>query len=921
MTAPLEVAVAGRRVHCDGAAPVQIGRDPSCTVAIAHERVSRVHATVTSTPTGWFFQDSSSGGTWHQGNRLTSFAVSAPITVRLGDPNVGPELTLAPAQAPAYAGAAQPHAAPPAPSPVAAPSAPPPGPVAGPGLEIATVTGRHHLRAGGSATVGRDPSATVTIEDPRISREHLRIAQEGGAWVLTDGGSTGGTFLDGARVTRLLIDRPLALRLSHPDAGPLLSLTPTGGADDRLGPSIRSRAAGPSLVASVPIQTRVRVGRAPDNDVVVDDLTVSRYHAELRAGPAGYEIVDLNSSAGTFLNGARISRAPVFEGATVAIGRHLFVFSAGRLDTYVDDAAVYAARGLCFDLPNGRRLLDEISFVLEPGQLLAVLGPSGAGKSTLLNALTGFGPATSGQVGYNGRDLYSSLDELRYRIGYVPQDDILHTGLKLRQALAYSAELRFSDDTSPGERAARVDEVLHELGLAHRADLPMTQLSGGQRKRASVAVELLTRPSLLFLDEPTSGLDPGFERAVMQLTRELADGGRTVVVITHSVASLDLCDRVLVLAPGGRTAYFGPPSEALAYFGNADYPDVFVRLEREQRDWKADYRNHQAHRAYVDAPMAAAPPVTGPGPGLPYNPARTRRGAGVGRQLQTMVRRTVAVTAASRSNLILLLAQAPIMAVLLLAAVQVGNLKGAGVRVNNNGDAVPDFPGDPRILLMVLVLAAVAMGLINSVREIVKELKIYRRERTVGLSLTAYLGAKFLCLGALAAAQTFVLTVMVVLPQGGGPKHFFTLGFMVFLIALSTIALGLAISALVSSDSTALVLIPVLIVGQLIFCNAALEVENKPVLGQAAWLSQSYWGYAGSASAVDLRNNDAACARQQIQGRGGGGREASCSGLWKSGPGYYLIGVTGLLVLGGAAAGGSVLALRRRDPLRKVIRR
>ena len=188
---------------------------------------------------------------------------------------------------------------------------------------------------------------------------------------------------------------------------------------------------------------------------------------------------------------------------------------------------------------------------------MAVVGPSGAGKTTLLNALTGFRPATSGTVLYSGWDLYDSYEALRHRIGFVPQDDVLHPQLTVRRALEYAAELRFPPDVSKAERKGEVARIMEQLGILARADLPIRQLSGGQRKRTSIALELLTRPSLLILDEPTSGLDPGIERAVMQLLRRLADDGRTVIVVTHSVQSLDLCDRVLYLAVGGKMAFFG----------------------------------------------------------------------------------------------------------------------------------------------------------------------------------------------------------------------------------------------------------------------------------------------------------------------------------------------------------------------------
>ena len=211
-----------------------------------------------------------------------------------------------------------------------------------------------------------------------------------------------------------------------------------------------------------------------------------------------------------------------------------------------------------------------------------MVGPSGSGKSTLLGALSGLRPAQRGFVFYGGRDLYAHYEELRQRVGVVPQDDVLHLELTVARALDYAAELRFPADVPREERRGRVDEVLRELGLEGRRNVPIEQVSGGERKRVSVAVELLTKPSLLFLDEPTSGLDPGYERSLMELLRTLADGGRTVIVVTHSVQSIRLCDRVLVLALGGRAAYFGPAQLAPAYFGREDFQEVFQDLSADQ---------------------------------------------------------------------------------------------------------------------------------------------------------------------------------------------------------------------------------------------------------------------------------------------------------------------------------------------------
>ncbi|MGH8910415.1 MAG: ATP-binding cassette domain-containing protein, partial [Egibacteraceae bacterium] len=732
----------------------------------------------------------------------------------------------------------------------------------------------------------------------------------GVGWLACDQRSTSGTFRDGTRIDQALVDgtAPVELRLADPTSGPTLTLRARAPSplDSRLGPPAQPRPRLGSLSASRPLTSLLRIGRAPDNDVVLaDDLTVSRHHAQLRRQGGQATIVDLGSRHGTYIDGARVTAAAVADGAVVRIGRHLFVARDGQLDTYVDDGAVLATTDLTVTVDGGRKtLLADITMAVQPGQLVAVIGPSGAGKTTLLRALTGVSPATGGTVTYNGRDLYASLDELRYRIGFVPQDDILHSQLTLRRALSYAAELRFADDTSRAERKARVDEVLAELGLDQRDGLQISNLSGGQRKRASVALELLTRPALLFLDEPTSGLDPGFERSVMQLLRELADGGRTVVVITHAVASLQLCDRVLVLASGSM-AFFGPPGEILGFFGATDYARVFQLLEAGTADWAARFKAHAAYQAYVAGP--ARQHARRPGAAQAVGHVMWR-GAGVARQIGTLVRRNVAVLAGTRGYAGLLLAQAPVMAGLLLLALGGGNLAGT-----------PD--SRPRNLLILLVTAAIAMGLVNACREIVRELAIYQRERTVGLSLGAYLISKFVYLGALAAAQSAVLTAVVVQGQkaGGDALVFGTplaeLGVILFAATFAAVALGLAVSARVSTDAAALVMIPVLLVAQLVLSHALIDVEGRPVLAATAWATPAYWAFSGAAASTDLISLEGRCGQTPVEGAPASAGP-TCGSLWDPTTGNLMLSLAALTVLTLAYAAAAATALRHRDPIR-----
>src|SRR5215469_405871 len=367
-------------------------------------------------------------------------------------------------------------------------------------------------------------------------------------------------------------------------------------------------ATAPAPVASFDSTGTIRIGRDAGNDVVLDDLWVSQKHAEIRkAGDGDYQLVDLGSTNGLHLNGARVPRGTLAAGDTFTIGRHEFLFDGvavyqhddqGPTSIVADDIGVNVGKSL---------LLDDVSFALRHGTLLGIIGPSGCGKSTLLKAMTGIHRATQGRLLYDDKDLYRHYDELRNRIGMVPQDDVMHRQLTVRRALRFAASLRYSDDVPRRERWKRVDEVIDLLGLTSRAKQRIDTLSGGQRKRTSVALELLTEPSLLYLDEPTSGLDPALDKEVMTELREIADSGRTVVVVTHSVLHLDMCDRVLVMCQGGTMGYFGPPGKILEFFGAKDYAEVFTSITDDPKKWTQYYRGSDLYRRYVLDVMACEP--------------------------------------------------------------------------------------------------------------------------------------------------------------------------------------------------------------------------------------------------------------------------------------------------------------------------
>ncbi len=487
----------------------------------------------------------------------------------------------------------------------------------------------------------------------------------------------------------------------------------------------------------------------------------------------------------------------------------------------------------------------------------------------------------------------------------MPQDDILHPQLTVRRALGYAAELRFPSDVSRQEREARVDEVIGELGLTQRADVAIDRLSGGQRKRTSVAMELLTKPSLLLLDEPTSGLDPGYEKSVTEQLRRLADDGRVVVVVTHSVQSLGLCHKVLFLAPGGTLAYLGPPAQALEFFDRSHYASVFQELEASPRGRWRNGAAAGATKVTTEDVVAEAPAAL---------PASVRAPVPWAKQVSTLCRRHLAVLLADRRNLLYLLAEVLIPALLILALV--------GRR--SFDPAVGDNPHGLRTLLGALAVSAAAVGAANSVREVVKELPLYYRERAVGLSRSAYLAGKAIVLGALTALQVTIL-VLIATRGSAGPVASVWPGSpaleLIVDLALGGIAamcLGLLISTMVSSSEKAMALVPVVFIVMWLFSGMAVDLQSRPLMQALGYATSANWSMSMSSSSSDIFSVEEKALGLEGQSAGGGAVDrpepAPRDARWEPGVVNWTIGAVALILLSAGSLVAADRALARKEP-------
>ncbi len=813
----------GRTWTLDPSRAYGLGRDPQGDIVFDDARVSWRHATISWNGHGWVIEDhSSTNGTFLHGQRIHQSEIGPGAAVHLGNASDGPLLSLTGTAAPAaqpqqrYAAqSANPGWAQQTPQQPAAQQAP-------------------HQAAHQAPQQAANQAANQAVHQPPPQAAH-QAAKSG--WPQPQ--------------------RPQPSNRSHQPQRIPQQQGPGGGAGSDAPPVYGDRS--PTTFHQFTIGRIMRIGRALENDLVVSDLQVSRHHAEFHSMPDGrMEIRDLGSHNGTYVNGQPIAKGgSLMLGAAdiVGVGHSTFRIVGDRLEEFVDTGEVsFSARHLTVTVDGGKQILKDVSFGVPEKSLIAVIGPSGSGKSTLLKALTGYRPANQGDVLYDNRNLYKQFAELRQRIGLVPQDDILHKELTVKKALKYAAKLRFPADTTSEERENRIDEVLRELKLDVHKEKKVTALSGGQRKRVSVALELLTKPSLIFLDEPTSGLDPGMDRDVMQLLRGLADDGRTVLVVTHSVAELALCDKLLVMAPGGAVAYFGPPEEALNFFGYDTWADVFSAFENyRDYDWAGRWKGSQHYQMYAADIDAVAPQSVQTPPMQGMKPPKPQGWMG---QFGTLVRRYVSVIASDKGFLALMV---------ILPAVL-----GAVSLLIDFGDALLPKPIDPRTklpepnstattVLLILAVGACFAGAANSVRELIKERVIYERERATGLSRSAYLMSKVFVLGVITVLQGLMVGV-IGFASRGLPKEGLVLGnatlaelcLPIMGLGFTSMMFGLIISALVKTSEKTMPLLVMFAIIQVVFTGCLFTLNGKIGVNELSYLMPSRWAVAAAGATLDF---------------------------------------------------------------------
>jgi ABC-type multidrug transport system ATPase subunit/pSer/pThr/pTyr-binding forkhead associated (FHA) protein len=715
------------------------------------------------------------------------------------------------------------------------------------------------------SSIGRDTNMDVRIaaEAGLVSRRHAVIKRRENRFELIDQDSFNGMLLNGQRIVAasLLTDGDL-IQLGR--GGPVLSFrdpaNPAAKRQDRdampatIMAPVQPRGAQP-MAATQSVAGRagqtlhpfegnapLTIGRAGDIDVRLDGLQISNYHARVSKSNGAVFIEDTGSTNGVYVNGTRIkSKVQISASDTVQIGPFLLLVDEVRGVAVLDTRSKTRIDAIDITkvVPNRAgggtiKLLDDVDLTIQPNEFVGLLGPSGAGKSTLMDALNGMRPATNGLVLVNSQDLYEHLDSLKQSIGYVPQDDIIHRELTVYRTLYYVARLRLSSDVSTQEIDQIINEVMDVTGLSERRDVPVGQLSGGQRKRVSIAVELITKPSIIYLDEPTSGLDPATEEKVMKLFRQIAESGRTVILTTHAMENVKLFDKIVVLMRG-KLVFYGGPQAALRHVGADSFKDLYDKLEapiatgvsklpalpesataeqkrshklqREQiaeqvaEEWKRRFTETEEYKVNILQPLGALK-------GQQQAAAPTRNRHTVTdrlRQWKTLAQRYIEVLRHDKFNLLILFGQAPIVAFLTYLVV--------------DKESSRDFP------FFVLALVSVWFGTSIAAREIIKERAVYNRERMVNLGLLPYVGSKLLVLTLIVGLQCILLFGSLRALQAAGlmelPGDYYGVPQLLVMIltGMVGIALGLFVSAIVKTSEMATSFVPLMLIPQLLFCG------------------------------------------------------------------------------------------------------
>ena len=660
-------------------------------------------------------------------------------------------------------------------------------------------------------SIGRNENNDLIVSSSTVSGNHAIIELINNNLYITDNNSTNGTFINNQRINP---GQPIDI------LGKTVFLSGTNGIQLLAKNSAASNQIhnqpikedvdniGKKILQHLESKQTIIIGRSDTADVYVNNSLVSRNHSKISRTDNKYFIEDLGSMNGTYVNGQRISgKKQIGSDDNIIIGR--IRFTLGGLTIDISKEIAIKTTGLVKKFSNGKIGLHETNIEIPSNSLLAVMGPSGCGKSTLLKALNGESPGTSGTVYIGGQELNQNFDYLKMQIGYVPQDDIVHRELTVDESLWYAGKLRlpnFTDEQLKG----KINQVLEELNIAHIRSNLVSAISGGQRKRVSIAVEILTDPLILFLDEPTSPLDPQTIEDFLMILKKLSQKGTTVIMVTHKPEDLDYMDQVIFMAEGGQICYYGKTNEYLNFFNVSDTVKVYSLLVKDKKDqWVAKYQSKITNN------------------NTNSKSATIHKSSKVNylSQYFWLTRRYLNIKFNDKANSLIMLAQAPFIAGIICVL----------------------FPSISGGMPFLMAISSLWLGANNAAREIVSENAIFKRERMFNQGILTYIFSKITVLMLFSTLQSFLFVfILSIYFSGNTPELNNPIETSVWMIFISLIAtlMGLLLSATVSTAEKVMSLVPIALIPQIMLAGVITKISNT-FIEFLSYISISRWATEG----------------------------------------------------------------------------
>lgn len=681
-------------------------------------------------------------------------------------------------------------------------------------------------------TIGRSRDNDIVLDSPKVSHGHGALIVRNGGVLYQDENSSNGTYVDILGNKKYLHSSNTAIQLSD---GMVLNIGGVG----------KEKAV--YLLYSVCLlnegwkkisinKKRLTVGRASGNDIVLAHPAISRTHAVIEPAGDGYELVDEGKKNGTLVNGRLLEgRKTLRECDIIQILAYQMIYMQGCIFYKTTSEGISLTVENLYKVVGGskkKELLHDVNLQIESNEFVAIIGGSGAGKTTLMNAISGFDRKIDGKVYCNGLDLLANFKYMKAIIGYVPQEDIIYQNLTLRRMLEYTAKLKMPDDVTRQERERQIDNVLEMVELTPQQNTYIRKLSGGQKKRASIAVELLADPRLFFLDEPTSGLDPGTEQSLMRTLNRLAKTQKkTIIMVTHTIQNLDLCDRIILMGTGGRCCFSGTLEEAKMFFDTENLADAYNVVSANSKAWEQEFAKFQKKDYETQMPS---------GKGQADLKIPSKRPSAL-RQWLILVQRYAELIKNDMMRLAILIFQ-PVVIGLLLYIV--------------SDDTVFDVYENTKTMLFALCCSGIWIGLFNSIQEICKERSILRREYMTSLKLPVYVLSKFFVQAIIGLAQAVLLAGAFMLAVGKDHTGMFLDSFIpeiiltVWIVIIASEAMGFVVSANARSGDKAMVVAPFLLIIQLLFSGILFKLKG---FGEyISYATTSRWTVEALGSIADL---------------------------------------------------------------------